>query len=285
MSAVDMLRIDDVRLMLRLVAEIGGMARHATLRSRALLEGVCGVVGARRAIYAVAPKPVARQVPIWDLVLDVYLPPPRPLPHPTRPCRWISAHSIPGMRHADVFEELCRCTAPKGEANVNLLGYGTRADAPESHRASGLRAAVAGNRAFSDSGTGRRNSSDVNGAAFRRRQNVAPKFLHSIAMCRRWEDGPFQRRDLALLDVFTVDVATQAGAKVRSENDPGLSPRLQEVLDLFLEGRSAKQIAYKLRLSAYTVQEYLKELYRRHGVGGRNELYAYFNGSSGQRVG
>jgi DNA-binding NarL/FixJ family response regulator len=67
----------------------------------------------------------------------------------------------------------------------------------------------------------------------------------------------------------------------RSPVDPvlaALSPRLTQVLDLLLLGDAEKQVARKLGLSPYTINGYVKDLYRRFGVNSRGELMARFVG-------
>jgi DNA-binding CsgD family transcriptional regulator len=59
-----------------------------------------------------------------------------------------------------------------------------------------------------------------------------------------------------------------------------LPPRLQQVLDHFLAGRTPKSIARNLGLSVWTVREHIQRLYRHFKVSGRDELMARFvNGS------
>lgn len=55
-----------------------------------------------------------------------------------------------------------------------------------------------------------------------------------------------------------------------------LPPRLRRLLERMLLGRSEKALARELELSAHTVHEYVKQLYRRLGVGSRAELMARF---------
>ena len=55
-----------------------------------------------------------------------------------------------------------------------------------------------------------------------------------------------------------------------------LSLRQRQVLLQMLAGDSVKEIAKKLSLSAYTVNDHLKHIYRRFGVGTRGELLAQF---------
>jgi DNA-binding NarL/FixJ family response regulator len=56
----------------------------------------------------------------------------------------------------------------------------------------------------------------------------------------------------------------------------GLSRRLRETLELLLEGKSEKEAARELDLSAKTVHEYVGMLYKHFQVSSRGELLAYF---------
>ncbi|MCK2215740.1 helix-turn-helix transcriptional regulator [Actinomadura sp. ATCC 31491] len=56
----------------------------------------------------------------------------------------------------------------------------------------------------------------------------------------------------------------------------GLTPRERQVLELLCRGAAPKQVARALGLSAYTVNDHLKALFRKTGAGGRDELMAAF---------
>src|SRR4051812_29219856 len=55
-----------------------------------------------------------------------------------------------------------------------------------------------------------------------------------------------------------------------------LPPRLLQVLDRLLAGKTPKQIARELRLSLWTVREHMQRLYSRYKVSGRDELMSKF---------
>jgi DNA-binding CsgD family transcriptional regulator len=72
-------------------------------------------------------------------------------------------------------------------------------------------------------------------------------------------------------------VAPLVGDSLARFHEPApadLSPRLRQVLRRLLEGDSDKQIAARLRISWYTVNQYTKIVYRHFGVQGRAELLA-----------
>lgn len=88
----------------------------------------------------------------------------------------------------------------------------------------------------------------------------------------------FTDRDQAILRVLArqlEQVAAGAGGLI-AKNHPahGLSRRQREVLELLLVGKNCKQIAAELRLSVYTVNDYIKAIYRRYEVSCRAELLA-----------
>jgi DNA-binding CsgD family transcriptional regulator len=61
-----------------------------------------------------------------------------------------------------------------------------------------------------------------------------------------------------------------------------LPPRLRQVLDRVLAGRTPKAIARELQLSVWTVREHVQRLYRHFGVAGREELMARFTSAGEQ---
>lgn len=54
----------------------------------------------------------------------------------------------------------------------------------------------------------------------------------------------------------------------------GLTPAQTRVAELVLQGRSTREIVNELRISAYTVQEHLRAVFDKFGIGSRRELVA-----------
>jgi DNA-binding CsgD family transcriptional regulator len=84
---------------------------------------------------------------------------------------------------------------------------------------------------------------------------------------------PYSDRDRALVQLF---VERCAQLFVRRDDAPHLSPRERQVLAHLLDGRMPKQIASELGLSVNTVNQYVRGVYRAHGVTTRAELLARF---------
>jgi len=63
----------------------------------------------------------------------------------------------------------------------------------------------------------------------------------------------------------------------------GLSPREKEVLGLLREGLTTLAIAERLGITAHTVRDHIKKLYRKTGTGSRGELLACTPSGRGER--
>jgi two-component system CheB/CheR fusion protein len=60
------------------------------------------------------------------------------------------------------------------------------------------------------------------------------------------------------------------------EKRMNLSPRQRQVLSFLLAGNSLKEVAQKLELSAHTVGDYVKQIYKHFAVSSRAQLAALF---------
>jgi DNA-binding CsgD family transcriptional regulator len=91
-----------------------------------------------------------------------------------------------------------------------------------------------------------------------------------------WEDD-FTPRQKALVREAIALIGPLVGGPLARFADPSpaaLPPRLRQVLKCLLEGDGDKQVAARLGISGYTVNEYTKQIYRHFGVCSRAELLA-----------
>jgi DNA-binding CsgD family transcriptional regulator len=89
----------------------------------------------------------------------------------------------------------------------------------------------------------------------------------------------FSVKERAMLRLFIEELhlLRQDGKLGPTEAEgPRLSRREQQVLGRLLAGASVKETAGQLRLSARTVEDYVKTLYQKHGVHSRGELMARY---------
>ena len=98
-----------------------------------------------------------------------------------------------------------------------------------------------------------------------------------IGLYRRWGARPFDDADRELLRLFHTQwggLFAPPPVPVRGLPDAALSPRERQTLALLLQGLGDKQIAARLGISRFTVNQYTKALYRSFGVRSRAALMA-----------
>ena len=103
----------------------------------------------------------------------------------------------------------------------------------------------------------------------------------SMWFIRRAGRPAFAPRDVCLVHLITeeIDWLHRQGSDVPAGDRVNeLSPRQRQVMYRVMAGDGVKQIAQVLSLSPYTVNDHLKEIYRRFGASGRAELLAMFFG-------
>jgi DNA-binding CsgD family transcriptional regulator len=98
-----------------------------------------------------------------------------------------------------------------------------------------------------------------------------------MAVCRAAGGPTFHEREVSLVNLAHQEVARLVGGPLARFDEPApsrLPPRVRQVLRCLLEGDGDKQVAKRLALSQYTVNQYTKHIYRYFSVNGRTELLA-----------
>lgn len=123
-----------------------------------------------------------------------------------------------------------------------------------------------------------RRAADVDGAVVSLCSHLYDGTAHGISVYRPWRNGKrFSQRERALVELCNNAVVPFYAAEVKIAADSkGLSPRIRQTLELLLVGKSEKEIADAMQLSRHTVHDYIKQIYRHHGVASRSELLAKF---------
>ena len=104
--------------------------------------------------------------------------------------------------------------------------------------------------------------------------------VHGIGLYRELENRPFSEEERNLVQVFHAECEGLLHVSPRGEGDdepvrPRLSPRQRQTLDLVLGGLCDKEIAERLGISRYTVNQYTKAIYRYYAVTSRAQLLAH----------
>lgn len=95
----------------------------------------------------------------------------------------------------------------------------------------------------------------------------------ALSVHRAAGDGPFRPADAAAVRLLHETFAGQLDADEPPAADR-LGRRQRQTLDLLLAGLCQKEIARHLGISPHTVHQYVKDLYRIHGVSSHAELLA-----------
>jgi len=101
--------------------------------------------------------------------------------------------------------------------------------------------------------------------------------LSGLILNRERGMRPFSPREKAIVREAHDALAPYLGRALARFHEPSpadLAPRTRQVLACMLEGDSDKQVASRLGLSPYTVNQYAKTIYRHFGVESRSELLA-----------
>lgn len=101
------------------------------------------------------------------------------------------------------------------------------------------------------------------------------KELDSMVLTRGIGCKQFGELEVEIVKLLHSEVAKQIGRGLSGYDDPQpklLPPRVRQVLRCILEGDGDKQIAYRLNISPFTVNQYTKQIYKHCSVSGRTEL-------------
>jgi DNA-binding CsgD family transcriptional regulator len=97
-----------------------------------------------------------------------------------------------------------------------------------------------------------------------------------ICLHRGLRDRRFGKREEEMIRIFFRELRPILLAEQQCPARARLSPRERDVLRHLLDGQAPKQIARALNLSVFTVRDYVKEIYSKFKVHGRDELMARF---------
>lgn len=231
----------EVRLMLRLCHTLHEVPADPVARKRAMLEGLCRVVGADAGVCVVSREEAAPA-------------------------------ALRGVRHA-VTVSMVRYGMTEEDAQTLAARY--RPAAPFAARP------VRRSGRSDESSRRPRRGSDPHTPRPKSVESVVEvagmKVQACVALLRRRPAGRgFSPRDRSVLDLLHSELAWVYRPDLPSLSPDGLplSPRQRQTLQLLLAGNSEKEIAGQMGLSQNTVHHYVKAIHRHFGVSSRSELLA-----------
>lgn len=117
-------------------------------------------------------------------------------------------------------------------------------------------------------------------------------FAAGWALARSWRAADEAERArvcelVALVDRYREGEESVEARCARAARTYDLTRREEEILALLLQGRTRSEIARELYVSGDTVKTHIRNLYRKTGVAGKDELVAALDagGGGGNRVG
>ncbi|QSQ19186.1 helix-turn-helix transcriptional regulator [Pyxidicoccus parkwayensis] len=114
------------------------------------------------------------------------------------------------------------------------------------------------------------------------RWSERPGVVQGIGLYRERSGRPFDEADRELLHVFHAECGAMLGTE--ASHDIKLTQRERQTLELLLQGLGDKQIAARLGISRFTVNQYTKSIYRHFGVQSRAALIAKVLGDGDKRM-
>ncbi|MEM9019014.1 MAG: LuxR C-terminal-related transcriptional regulator [Planctomycetota bacterium] len=107
----------------------------------------------------------------------------------------------------------------------------------------------------------------------------SPACVGGLALHRLEHDRCYSQRDCAVMALLNEELwhlYRQGKLTGAGTIEQELSPRQVQLLRMLLLGKTPKRIAYELGLAESTVRTYIRDLYRRVGVHGREELMSKY---------
>ncbi|NOK37073.1 response regulator transcription factor [Corallococcus exercitus] len=126
--------------------------------------------------------------------------------------------------------------------------------------------------------------SQLDDSVYSIRWSEVPGAVRGIGIYRGRSERPFDEADRELLHLFHAECGALLGVPEPAEEEAlgvRLTPRERQTLRLLLQGLGDKQIAARLGISRFTVNQYTKTLYRRFDVRSRTALIARLLGGQG----
>ena len=254
----------DVRAIVRLLGEVAALQGDHAAKKRALMDGLCRLIGADYWGWGLAPQFEQGKPPVYigatmggfseELIAKYWLAVEAPVTH---------------QLTIDVINELhaekIHLTRTLEQVSFHQYGHWRDSEDP-------------GARLWKEAGIG---------SVIVSYRPINQQSVSGIGIYRRYSADAFSARDGRIAHIILSEVPwlhEMGWPDDRAVSVPKLSPRKRLILELLLQSCSRKQIAADLEITENTLSGYIKEIYRHFSVQSHPELLRkFYQGNGGDR--
>ena len=249
---------EDVRAIVRLLGDIAILDGSPNDKRMSLMAGLCDLIDADAWLWGVASNPTPGERPAWSIFLN----------------SGFSGGEFGSVVEALEHPDMAKIQEPFFEAFREAKPQLTR-----------LRQQIVDNEVFLKTDAAKVWRKAGFGPVILIARNADGGQISSLGIYRRFDRPLFDERQSKIAHIILSEVAWLHENTFPNHPDEGvssLSPRLRQVLNCLLAGRSRKEIADDLGLSLHTVGDYIKSIYPSFGVRSHPELMLkFFRGDGG----
>ncbi|MGK0188695.1 MAG: DNA-binding CsgD family transcriptional regulator [Verrucomicrobiales bacterium] len=238
----------DTRTIVRLLGNIAGSEANIPNKRKRLMDGLCDLIDADSWFWSMIGRQETGKLPTFSIVQH----------------GGFSEHQLAGYLEVQEHPDMGKLNAPFLAEYSEKQAHLTR-----------LRQQIDASGQFQRSEVYDRWRDIDIGPLILSFRPTSSEQTSGIAIFRRFDRELFSPRDSRIAHILLSEVAWLHDG-VSPKPMQNLSPRLNTVLNLIIQGHGRKEIADQLEISIHTLNDYIKELYKRFKVHSQVELIRRF---------